>query len=115
MANTIKIRRGLSTARTGVTPAAGELLYTTDTRQLFVGDGTTPGGNPILGPWAYLATQWSTAPSKVGTTASGAVFAYTLGGATVYRLVPTTYTPAQDAFYSTFSGGVLSGLIATRG
>jgi hypothetical protein len=47
MANQIRIKRGLETNRSGVTPAEGELLYTTDEKKLYVGDGTTVGGNEV--------------------------------------------------------------------
>jgi hypothetical protein len=49
MANTIQIKRGLEADRSSVTPAAGELLYTTDGKQMFVGDGSTAGGNQVGG------------------------------------------------------------------
>ena len=65
--------------------------------------------------WEHLAANWTSAPAQVGTVAAGAVYAYTLGGVTRYRLVPTTYSAALDAFYTTYSGGVLSGLICSRG
>jgi len=45
----LQIRRGTAAERTGITPAAGELLYTTDTKLVYVGDGTTAGGNIISG------------------------------------------------------------------
>lgn len=45
----LQVRRGLSTDRTTITPIAGELLYTTDTKNLYVGDGSTAGGNIISG------------------------------------------------------------------
>lgn len=41
---TLQIRRGTDGSRSSVTPSAGELLYTTDTKQLYVGDGSTAGG-----------------------------------------------------------------------
>lgn len=44
---TIKVYRGLETNRTSVTPEEGELLYTTDNKELFIGDGTTSGGNSV--------------------------------------------------------------------
>jgi len=44
MAKTIQIKRGLEANRTGVTPAAGEFLWTTDQHELWVGDGSTAGG-----------------------------------------------------------------------
>lgn len=47
----LKIRRGTEAQRqllTGAdTPVVGELLYVTDTKKLYIGDGITPGGNPI--------------------------------------------------------------------
>ena len=44
MAQKIQIRRGLEAQRTLITPDAGEPLFTTDNKQLFIGDGTTAGG-----------------------------------------------------------------------
>jgi hypothetical protein len=46
---------------------------------------------------------------------TGKVFEYPLGTTTRYRFVPTTYSAALDGFYSTYTGGVLSGLIVSRG
>ena len=43
------LRRGLDADRTGITPADGELVYTTDTKKVYVGDGTTAGGNEVTG------------------------------------------------------------------
>jgi hypothetical protein len=42
-----KIRRGTDAQRTNITPQEGELIYTTDTKKLFIGDGTTLGGNAV--------------------------------------------------------------------
>jgi len=47
MANTFQIKRGLEANRTSFIPKNGELIYTTDTKKLYVGDGTTPGGIAI--------------------------------------------------------------------
>lgn len=47
MANILKIKRGLESARSGITPAEGEFLYTTDEKKLYIGDGTTAGGNLV--------------------------------------------------------------------
>ena len=44
MSQKIQIRRGVEAQRALVTPDAGELLFTTDDKQLFVGDGATAGG-----------------------------------------------------------------------
>ena len=45
----LKLRRGTSSTRTSFTPAEGELIYTTDTKLLYVGDGTTAGGTLVTG------------------------------------------------------------------
>jgi len=47
---TLRIKRGTKTAlqtSPGYTPAEGELVYTTDTKEVFVGDGATTGGTPV--------------------------------------------------------------------
>ena len=41
---TLKIRRGTNSQRQTITPESGEPIYTTDTKKLFIGDGSTPGG-----------------------------------------------------------------------
>lgn len=43
----LRIRRGTDAQRTGVTFLEGELIYATDTKKLYVGDGTTAGGVAI--------------------------------------------------------------------
>jgi len=40
----LQIRRGTDTSRQSVTPAEGELVYATDTKRVYVGDGVTAGG-----------------------------------------------------------------------
>ena len=40
----LQIRRGSDDERLGITPDAGEPIWTTDTNILYVGDGITPGG-----------------------------------------------------------------------
>ena len=43
----LRLRRGTDGERLSVTPKAGELVYTTDTKRVYVGDGTTIGGNVV--------------------------------------------------------------------
>jgi hypothetical protein len=45
----LKLRRGVNADRTGITPAQGEPIYTTDTKKLYIGDGTTAGGVEVGG------------------------------------------------------------------
>jgi hypothetical protein len=44
----LQVRRGTNAERLGITPLEGELIYVTDTKQLYVGDGTTTGGTTTI-------------------------------------------------------------------
>jgi hypothetical protein len=48
MAQTIKLRRGLAADRTSITPVSGEPIYVTDAKKIYIGDGTTAGGNGVV-------------------------------------------------------------------
>ena len=76
------------------------------------------GGAAILS-WDFLVAKWGTPPAVVGTATvsgqTGEVWAHTLEGVTRFRFVPGVYSAALDRFYTTYSGGVLSGLITSRG
>ena len=43
----IRVRRGLDADRLTMTPDAGEFIFTTDEKQVWIGDGTTVGGIPV--------------------------------------------------------------------
>jgi hypothetical protein len=45
----LQFRRGTNANRTSITPAQGEPLFTTDTKALYIGDGTTAGGVAVGG------------------------------------------------------------------
>jgi len=45
----LRLRRGTDAERQLITPAEGEIIYTTDTKSVYIGDGTTVGGNRISG------------------------------------------------------------------
>lgn len=47
MATQVKHRRGNQTEIDGFTPAIGELVMNTDTNELVLGDGVTPGGHDV--------------------------------------------------------------------
>jgi len=59
----IQIRRGIEANRTSITPANGELLWTTDEKKLYVGDGSTAGG---------ISATASATGDYILTTAKGA-------------------------------------------
>jgi len=45
----LRLRRGTDAERQLITPAEGEIIYTTDTKSVYIGDGTTVGGIIISG------------------------------------------------------------------
>ena len=44
----LRLRRGTNAERLSITPLEGEILYVTDLKKVFVGDGTTVGGVDIV-------------------------------------------------------------------
>jgi plastocyanin len=51
----LQIRRGTDAERLSITPVVGELIYTTDTKILYAGDGNTVGGIIVTGTQINLA------------------------------------------------------------
>ena len=49
----LRLRRGTDAQRLLITPVEGELVYTTDTKRLWVGDGSTLGGIMVNSGSAY--------------------------------------------------------------
>ena len=45
----LQLRRGTDSERLLITPVIGELIYTTDDKKLYAGDGTTAGGVEVGG------------------------------------------------------------------
>ena len=65
----LKIRRGLAADRLSITPEEGEYLYTTDTKKVYIGDGTTAGGN-LVGAGGTVTSIGMTVPSAFNVTPS---------------------------------------------
>lgn len=70
----LQIKRGTTTKVEAYTPLAGELVLDTTTFTLKAGDGTTPGGKPIIPSWTnwYTTTASSVTTVNVGTAFSKA-------------------------------------------
>jgi hypothetical protein len=74
-----KLRRGTNAERAGVVFDAGELVYTTDTYDVYVGDGSTAGGRMVGGNTLVSAPNLSAddtttavyAPNKLSIKTSG--------------------------------------------
>lgn len=53
----LRLRRGTNAQRQLITPLEGELIYTTDTKRLYVGDGTTAGGLAVDTAGQFLGSN----------------------------------------------------------
>ena len=92
----LRLRRGTDAQRLLITPLEGELIYTTDTNEIYVGDGVTAGGVRVTGDvpanlqdldnvstavpgendvliWDAIAQQWG--PVPLDTIAPGSTLA----------------------------------------
>lgn len=59
------LRKGLETNRKSFTPENGEPIWVTDTKKLYVGDGSTAGGIPVGGSTATIGSiAWTSIESK---------------------------------------------------
>ena len=77
MSIAVQIRRGTATQNSSFTGAAGELIYTTDDKKVYVHDGSTAGGTIVSGGGAGTTNLSTTANgtsltvnSDTGTNAS---------------------------------------------
>jgi hypothetical protein len=98
MANKILIKRGLSANRASIVPGQGEAIWCTDTKILYIGDGTTAGGISVL-------TSLGTASSKNTGTTDGTIPLIGSG-----NLLPKAILPTYKGGY--FEVATLSGLTA---
>lgn len=81
----LQFRRGLEADREDITPAAGEPIYTTDDKKLYIGDGTTAGGVLVSGT-----------VDGSGTTNT---VAYWVDADTLGSLATTTYPTLTELSY----------------
>lgn len=77
-------------------------------------DGKQETVDITINKWVDYAVGFleGTEPILLATIATGNVWAYNYGANTYYRLVPSGALP--DAFYTTFTAGVLSGFLAKK-
>ena len=66
----LRIRRGTDLQRQTIIFDHGELLYTTDIKQLFIGDGATTGGTHVLSTTAGLGLTWNNTTQKLDISGS---------------------------------------------
>lgn len=73
MATTIQVRRGGTTNRMGITPSAGEPVWDTDEKALYVGDGSTAGGVLVTGDNAVDSVNGQTGTVVLDASDVGAI------------------------------------------
>lgn len=72
----LRLRRGTNAERQLITPAQGELIYTTDTKALYIGDGTTAGGIIVQGAGGGGGSLNDLSDVNVGSVTDGQVLTY---------------------------------------
>lgn len=75
----LQVRRGTNAQRLLITPLPGELIYTTDTKNVYVGDGITLGGILVSGSGGGILNedvQDICGPMFTGGTHTGISFTY---------------------------------------
>jgi len=110
----LKIRRGTNAERLTITPAEGELIYTTDTKNLYVGDGATVGGKIVSGYVGSVSNGYWGSVGYTGSIGTG----YTGSGATGYTGSASTvvgYTGSAGGGYSGSGGSGYDGSVGYRG
>ena len=97
----LQLRRGLFTATQNYVGAEGELFYSTDTHQLFIGDGNTVGGFEITGGGGAAI---STITNQQLFTTSSPTFL----NLTVSNDLNVTYLNANDGLIETAGGDYIT-------
>ena len=65
----VVVKRGTDANRRSTTFAQGEIAYTTDDKTVFIGDGSTAGGTPIVKP-PVCVTCYNSAEQDINAAAS---------------------------------------------
>ena len=101
---TMKILRGLEANRANITPEAGIVLFTTDAKKLYVGDGSTVGGVPVSSSNVMAANKQERLAANVMT--GDTVFQGDTGGLWIL----TGEDPALEASWYQINGAASIGL-----
>jgi hypothetical protein len=104
----LRIRRGTDAQRQGIVFDLGEILYTTDTQKLYVGDGITAGAKNILATSAGSGLVWNADDQvlEFNTQNLGINTSEISEGSNKYF----TTVRAQDAAASLFTSGTHSNI-----
>lgn len=125
MATSIQVKRGTTAKVAAYTPLEGELVLDLTTRKLYAGDGSTAGGNPIVGSRKGVIDASSAAAGEIGEVITGQATAVSMTTATATTLTSLTLTPGDwdvvgvieataSAFVLTLAIGSISTTAATN-
>jgi hypothetical protein len=114
----LQIRRGTDAQRTAVVFDLGEIIYTTDTQKLYIGDGITAGGNNILSTSAGSGLVWNGTTQTFNFSGSGSGIttdAINEGTVNKYFTVSRAQAAAAQMFTATGSAivtGTVTGTVS---
>ena len=131
----LRLRRGTNAQRALITPAEGELIYVTDTNEIYVGDGTTVGGIRITGEVVNELTQlndvdaalpqdgdvlqydsptgdWVAGELPLDDLANVITTGIVDGQVLAWDETAQSFVPANNAFADTFVGDVTGSIFA---
>jgi len=106
----LRIRRGTEAQRSALTFDLGEVVYTTDTKKLYIGDGVTVGGTNVLANMAGTGVTYNATTQQLDFSANG-ITTNNISEGTNNKYF--TNQRAQDAFGSLLTNGVQTGLSIT--
>ena len=105
----LRIRRGTDAQRETIIFDMGELVYTTDTKKLYIGDGITVGGVNVLAQMAGNSVVYNAVTQQLDFNASGLSTSTITEGTNKYF----TAQRAQDAVGTLISNGTQTGVTIT--
>jgi hypothetical protein len=95
----LRIRRGTDLQRQSITFDPGEVVYTTDTKKLFIGDGATAGGINVLATMAGSSVVYNSTTNALDFNPSGLTTTNIAEGNNLYY----TSNRAKDAAAQIFT------------
>ena len=111
------LRRGLEANRLSFVPEEGELIYVTDTKLVYVGDGVTPGGNLLAGGGTPPLTPTYTLSRNSASVNEGGTVILTLVTTNVANGVSIPYTitgvNTADIDGESLTGNFITGSLMT--
>jgi hypothetical protein len=112
----LQLRQGTNVERGLITPASGEPIWVTDQKKLYIGDGTTVGGQ-FIGPYIETGTDLVGRDSAQSAIAGGqknqiiSTYGVTVG-AGYYNVAKSAYSTIGGGYYNESSIASTKGTIA---